>query len=76
MVALASCKPSASSRLQPGAIQFAEAELSSVLPVRMKSSPHTALPIDRNARASGVGTPANAPTEIRNDSPMRTSSSM
>ncbi len=39
-------------------------------PVARKSSPQIALPIARKARASGVATPAHAPADTRNESPI------
>ena len=69
-------KPSASSALRPAASRWPSPRLASVRPLAMKSSPQMAEPMARNARASGVFTPASSPTDTRNDRPMRTSSSM
>jgi len=42
----------------------------------MKSSPQIAPPMAAKPRASGVATPASAATEMKDERPMRVSSSM
>ncbi len=55
------CRPSASIFCNAARSRPPRPSDCSVRPVRMKSSPQIAPPIDRNARASGVGTPASSP---------------
>src|SRR4029453_3736678 len=75
-LASAHLKPWASRALRPAASRWSRRRLANVRPRAEKSSPQMAEPMARNARASGVGTPASSPTEARNDSPMATSSRM
>ena len=56
--------------------RLASPRLSSVRPVARKSSPQTAEPSASRPLATGQGTPAQSATDVRNESPIATSSVM